>query len=217
MKFLNVALATFCMMTFMQLEAKLDPKKIPGTYISEVFATTPNGSTQTNARSELLVLHADGTGARYSSTSIGSFAVSQNEGGIELTPSFGTWEIDCKDDSVKAVFFDHSNLPPCIPCVPSSCADSKPDSKPAIPKVVHLQPSKFRSNMTGFTYTLRFFDVKDCKYQLAVANEFLIGIFGIKLPKSCKPDYIFDGLSSKTENVQRSFPGSEIDTISDKE
>jgi hypothetical protein len=170
MKFMYSTLAAVSMMAFMQMDAKRDPidrDKIPGTYISEYFETRSSSGALVDIRSELLTLHADGTAERYISTSIGSSLASQNNNGIELTPSLGTWEVDYKHNTVKAVFFDWFNFAPCDTA--STCDISCLNDCPPADQVISYEYDRI-------TYTIRFADIKDCKYQRACANELLWGI-----------------------------------------
>lgn len=163
-----IALAALSILTLSTvLEGRVDGSKYAGTYLSEPFEAGVPETGAPDIRSELLVLHADGTAARYISTSIGSFATDQNVGGIALTPSFGTWEVvsDCERNVARAVFFDYFNL---------SKAGCEADECDAL--------QQLWTEYDRITYTLRFEDVVNGKYQTVFSNSLLLGI----LANSCQ-------------------------------
>ena len=77
-------------------------------------------------------------------------------------------EVDSKHNTVKAVFFDWFNF---APCDTASTCDSVPclNTCPPADQVISYEYDRI-------TYTIKFSDIKDCKYQHACANELLWGI-----------------------------------------
>lgn len=166
MKFLTVSIAVFSFAMFAQtsVEAKLDRKQIAGSYISQAFEATNSSGQVSDIRNELLVLHCDETAARYISTSIGSLYASQNDNGIELTPSFGTWEID--GNTVKAVFFDFFNHTPCTPEARTNKQGTAAKKSDYAATVVDCTPAAqvIAVEYDLFTYTIKFSHEKNGKF-----------------------------------------------------